>query len=242
MTTRSALTLALVAPALLLAACDVPPPETAGDTDEVASALVIPDVSMLPELAVEPPVPAAADCNAIRQRLTEAEAQVSSLQEMLAETPPGPERKQVLIALGQARAKVNRLQAELARCLNPPPPRPDLAVARIELSRPAGATRATATLVLANRGAGPVSGPFKAVLGVSVPGVFRELPLMVPATVTIAPGAEQVAGSMFDIAVVRDANGVATFVLDALVDADQQVTEQSESNNTFHQVIRDHRN
>jgi hypothetical protein len=185
---------------------------------------------------------AAPDCSALAARLQAAEELVADLQEELANTPSGPERARLLALLKSARATAARLRAQLQSCLDPPPPLPDLLAARVILDRPTGATRADAALVVTNAGPGPAQGPFRIAFGVTAGNVFREIDFQVPATVTIQPGAEYTTDFMRGIAVVRDGNGVATFVIDALVDLDQVIPETNEGNNAYHVVIRDHRN
>jgi hypothetical protein len=182
-----------------------------------------------------------ANCQAIATQLADAQELLAELQDELAESTNPRDRSNLLQLLKSVRSSVARLRTQLDSCKNPPPALPDLTPARIVLSVNPGGATADAALVLKNAGQGAAHGPFQIAFGSTVGSVFRQINFQVPASLTILPGGEYTSDAMHGIQVLRDASGTATYVFDALVDSEQQVSESNESNNNYHAIIRDHR-
>jgi hypothetical protein len=181
----------------------------------------------------------AADCAELEAQLRIAEQRVQLILEQLQRAPRGPERDALLRELRIWRARVVQLQAQLDRCRNPPPPRPDLVAVSVVTVFNATRSALDAALLVRNDGPGPAVGPFNIVFGASIAGGFRQATFQVPSSVTLQPGATYTSEFMRNIAAIRDAQGVAAFRFDAIVDSDQVVAESNESNNSLTVVVRD---
>ena len=181
----------------------------------------------------------AADCATIEAQLRIAELRVEQILEELQTTPPGPEHDGLLRQLRTWVARVNQLRAQLDRCRNPPPPRPDLVAVSVVTAFNLNRSALDAALLVRNDGQGAAAGPFNIVFGASIPGVFRQATFQVPSSVTLQPGGSYTSEFMRNIAAIRDAQGVATFRFDAIVDSDQVVPETNEGNNSLTIVMQD---
>jgi hypothetical protein len=214
--------LALLVPSALVAAC--------GGGDGAASG---PD-----EVATEKAA-LTADCDAIAAQLAQAEELANELLAEYQEAPPGPEKWRLLQLWKQARARVSQLRTQLDQCQNPPPPLPDLVAVNVVINKHLDGNAIDAAVLVRNDGQGSVSGPFNIVFAATYGTISAQITFPVPSTTTIAPGGSYTSDYMHNIAAVRDANGVATWRFDAIVDSDQIIAESNEGNNAFTIIVQD---
>jgi hypothetical protein len=150
------------------------------------------------------------------------------------------------------RSKLAGLHAELNKCIHPPRSLPDLVATRVTTTRHPDGNALDATLIVSNEGDGPVSGPFKIAFAVDYVVSYGQDPPLhayaesvfnVPVSVTIEPGAHYLTESLNGIPIVRRPGSrmPPTFVFYALLDADNEIKEKNERNNTFKLTLTDHR-
>jgi CARDB len=172
-----------------------------------------------------------AHCDVIKRRLDSLiELRAEVVEELHTPDLP-PERRAELIQelrlLGQAIAAARR---ELQRCEAADTPLPDLVAQSFTITRQGQSIAVAGRIV--NRGEAAATGPFTVTLGVSFTapngqGQTRQLDVLIPPSTTI-----EGFGTSFVTQPITGIPLVGTpYVLEMIVDADQQVGESVESNN-----------
>ncbi|MFL6546622.1 MAG: hypothetical protein ACJ8LM_15780, partial [Candidatus Udaeobacter sp.] len=150
-----------------------------------------------------------------------------------------PRQRTALIA--ELRALNQQIAAKLAQykaCINPPLPKPDLVAKTFQISRNNTARTMDVACVIQNNGDGPARGPFVVTLGVSFKNdrgvqITRQLNIPIPSGTTVeGHGTQYITDAMHNIPLFyRNEHPDITYQLEMIVDANNQVSEVSESNN-----------
>jgi hypothetical protein len=181
-------------------------------------------------------------CALIAQELADARSLANDLLQEFKDSPPGQKKSQAFNEWRAANSQVKSFANALERCLNPPPPLPDLVPVRVAANVNAAQTAFDAAVVINNQGAGPAPGPFKITLGVTYVDYSQDPPLyitpvatlQVPNNVTIQPGATYTTSdTMKNIPINHrpGTNDTPLFDLYILVDSDFEISESLENNN-----------
>ena len=153
----------------------------------------------------------------------------------------GIEKSRLFYLMRSARAQVAQARAALERCVNPPPPLPDLRPTDVRIQWHADRSGFDFAILVHNDGA-PVSGPFKITAAVEYSDysqdppldVFRSQDFIVPAAMWIQPGDTYTSEYFHNVPfLLRPGTAIASYTFYALVDADGQIRESIEANNNL---------
>jgi len=180
-----------------------------------------------------------ADCQFIKDQLDALIEERESIRGELGGPGLSPQARRALIQelrlINQAIATKRR---EYNTCINPPLPRPDLVAKTFVIRTNRAERKISVACVIQNDGDGPATGPFEIVLGVSYvnaegTGITRQMSFLVPASMTIEGfGTQYTTEAMENIPLLyRDENANFVYLLEMIVDAENQLGETSESNN-----------
>jgi hypothetical protein len=178
------------------------------------------------------------NCQLIKNQLDLLMEERDSVEEQLETTTNPAERSNLIFELRSLNHEIATKLSQYNACLHPPPPKPDLVAKTFQIKPNRAAGTLEVACVIENDGDGPARGPFEVVLGASYTDqsgtkITRQLNIHVPNGVTIeGHGTQYVTEPIKDIPLLyRDDNPAFVYVLEMIVDATNQVTETSESNN-----------
>jgi hypothetical protein len=186
-----------------------------------------------------------ANCELIKQQLDMLIEERDSVEEQLGEVTNPIQRSNMIFELRALNHDIATKRREYNGCVNPPPPRPDLVAKTIQITPNHVARTMEIAGIIENDGDGPARGSFQIVLGVTYTdenGVTytRELPINVPDSVTIeGHGTQYTTEAITNIPLIYrfdtpDPSKEGIYQFDMLVDANNNISETSESNNVFH--------
>jgi CARDB len=183
-----------------------------------------------------------ANCQQLKTQLDSLMEERDSVEAELENVSNPRERSNLIFELRNLNHEIATKRTQYNNCLHPPPPKPDL-VAKTFQIKPNHTTRTMeVACVIQNDGDGPARGPFVVTLGVTFKDekgatVTRQLDIQIPAGTTIeGHGTQFITRPMVNIPLLyRNEHPDAIYLLEMIVDANNQVAEVSESNNRLSQ-------
>lgn len=180
-------------------------------------------------------------CQSQAAALTQAKATLQSITKEYNQST-GQEKSRLFYLMREATTAVAQAQQNLSLCTNPPPPLPDLIASAFTFRWHADKKAFDFAVQVQNAGSA-VSGPFKITLGAQYisdnsqqPPLYdyAEISFEVPSTITIEMGATYTSEYFTNIPfIVAPGTTSAPDMFYAFVDADEQIQESNEMNNSL---------
>ena len=179
-----------------------------------------------------------ADCQVLKNRLDSLTERRDAVEQELETTSDPSERATLIAWLNSLNRRIALVERQYNDCLHPPLPKPDLVAKTFQVRPHHDSQTMDIACVIQNDGDGPARGPFEVVLGVSYKNregtqITRQLTIHVPNDVTIeGHGTQYITEAIPNIPLLyRDDNANFVYDFEMIVDATNQVSEVSESNN-----------
>jgi hypothetical protein len=179
-------------------------------------------------------------CQPLADKLEEQQALLRGFREELI-SATGAQRAQLQSLIRSLQQLIGETRHSLELCIHPPEPRPNLRAVDVRVWFHADNKAFDATLLITNDGGAPAQHAFKIVFGYLDPsGAYHERNLSVLGALPLQPG-DTYPFVFPDIAFEKkQGNVMAPYTFYALVDADDQIQESNEIDNSFQttKVIR----